>query len=171
MQCPANLSLLLLILSDSFGRFPYKISLLILSLHETPSTIRSILVYVPSKLFSCVLVSVHASEPYKSIDSAIYSANYRSPRTRANSARIRQQFADTYTPPNSAERSPEFGGVRSSSPEFARTPPRTGEQFARKFVRGMKSQPPLTRFAANEVRREPRSPRTTTLANMFAKNS
>ena len=118
--------------------------------------------------------------------SAIYPANYRSPRTRANSrefartransARIRQQFADTYTPPNSAgvrrtfaERSPEFGGVRSSSPGFARTPPRTGEQFARKFVRGMKSQPPLTSvrrergsprtsFAANGVRREPRSP-------------
>ena len=98
-------------------------------------------------------------------------------RTRANSARIRQQFADTYTPPNSgerspeyaelspeyAERSPEFGGVRSSSPGFARTPPRTGERFARKFVRWNKSRSPLTgvrrgsprmKFAANYVRRE-----------------
>ena len=42
MQCPA--CVLLLITSDRFGRFPYKISLLILSLHQTPSTIRSILV-------------------------------------------------------------------------------------------------------------------------------
>ena len=82
---------------------------------------------------------------------AIYPANSRSPRTRANSARIRQQFADTHTPANSAERSPEyaerspeFGGVRSGSPEFARTPPRTGERFARKFVRGKKSRSPLT---------------------------
>ena len=104
---------------------------------------------------------------------AIYPANYRSPRTRANSselartransARIRQQFADTHTPANSAERSPEyaerspeFGGVRSGSPEFARTPPRIGERFARKFVRRKKSQPPLT-----SVRRERGSPRTT----------
>ena len=123
---------------------------------------------------------------YCSQITAIYPANYRSPRTRANSselartransARIRQQFADTHTPANSAEcspeyaeRSPEFGGVRSGSPEFARTPPRTGERFARKFVRRKKSQPPLTSvrrergpprtwFAANEVRRELRSP-------------
>ena len=112
--------------------------------------------------------------------SGIYPANYRSPRTRANSselartransARVRHQFADTYTPPNSAERSPEYaerspeyGGVRPSSPGFARTPPRTGERFARKFVRGKKSRPPLTSvrrgsprtwFAANVVRRE-----------------
>ena len=72
-----------------------------------------------------------------------------------------QQFADTHTPANSAERSPEcaerspeFGGVRSGSPEFARTPPRTGERFARKFVRGKKSRPPLmsVTFAANVVR-------------------
>ena len=90
-------------------------------------------------------------------------------RTRANSARIRQQFADTHTPANSAERSPEyaerspeFGGVRSGSPEFARTPPRTGERFARKFVRRKKSQPA---FAANEVRRERGSPRTRFVAN------
>ena len=41
MQCRTNLSLLLLILSESFGWFQYQISLLILSLHETPSTIRS----------------------------------------------------------------------------------------------------------------------------------
>ena len=110
---------------------------------------------------------------------AVYPANYRSPRTRANSselartransARIRQQFADTHTPANSAERSPEyaerspeFGGVRSGSPEFARTPPRTGERFARKFVRRKKSQPA---FAANEVRRERGSPRTRFVAN------
>ena len=66
-------------------------------------------------------------------------------RTRANSARTRQRFANTDTPPNSgerspeyAERSPEFGGVRPGSPEFARTPPRTGERFARKFVCGNK---------------------------------
>ena len=115
---------------------------------------------------------------------AVYPANYRSPRTRANSrelertransARTRQRFANTVSPPNSggrspeyAERSPEFSGVRSSSPEFARTPPRTGERFARKFVRGKKSQ---TSFAANEVCCELRSPRTTTLANVFAKN-
>ena len=100
-----------------------------------------------------------------------FAANSREiERTRANSTRIRQQFADTYTPPNSgerspeyAERSPEFGGVRSSSPGFARTPPRTGERFARKFVRGNKSRSPLTGvrrgsprtwFAANEVCRE-----------------
>ena len=86
---------------------------------------------------------------------AVYPANCRSPRTRANSgelertransARTRQRFANTNTPPNSgerspeyAERSPEFGGVRPGSPEFARTPPRTGERFARKFVRGKK---------------------------------
>ena len=107
---------------------------------------------------------------------AMYPANCRSPRTRANSVRIRQQFADIYTPPNSgerspeyAERSPEFGGVRSSSPGFARTPPRTGERFARKFVRGNKSLSPLTGvrrgsprtwFAANEVRRERQDWRT-----------
>ena len=87
---------------------------------------------------------------------AVYPANCRSPRTRtnsgelertrANSARIRQRFANyTDTPPNSGERSPEyaesspeFGGVRPGSPEFARTSPRTGEWFARKFVRGKK---------------------------------
>ena len=114
------------------------------------------------------------------LSKALYPANYRSPRTRANSselartransARIRQQFADTHeTPANSAERSPEyaerspeFGGVRSGSPEFARTPPRTGERFARKFVRRKKSQPA---FAANEVRRERGSSRTTFAAN------
>ena len=111
---------------------------------------------------------------------AIYPANYCSPQTRANSgelertcansARIRQQFADTYTPaksgersPEYAERSPEFGGVRSSSPGFARTPPRTGKRFARKFVRRNKSRSPLT-----GVRRG--LPRTSRLANGFAKN-
>ena len=87
---------------------------------------------------------------------AVYPANYRSPRTRANSrelertransARTRQRFANTDSPPNSAgrspeyaERSPEFGGVRPGSPEFAHTPPRTRERFARKFVRRKKS--------------------------------
>ena len=48
-------------------------------------------------------------------------------RTRANSARTRQRFANTDTLPNSGERSPEyaersaeFGGVRPSSPVLLR---------------------------------------------------
>ena len=96
-----------------------------------------------------------------------FAANSRElEQTRANSARIRQQFADTYTPPNSGERSPEFGGVRSSSPGFARTPPRTGERFARKFVRGKKSQFPTTSESEERhVRRELSSPRTWFAAN------
>ena len=69
MQCLANFYLLLLILFDSFGSVPYKTSLLTLSFHETPSTIRSILVYVPSKLFCWVFVIVQASEPYSRTDS------------------------------------------------------------------------------------------------------
>ena len=72
-----------------------------------------------------------------SVISAVYPANCRSPRTRANSgelertransARIRHRFANIDTPPNSgerspeyAERSPEFGGVRPSSPVLRR---------------------------------------------------
>ena len=108
---------------------------------------------------------------------AVYPANCRSPRTRANSgelertransARIRHRFANTDTPPNSgerspeyAERSPEFGGVRPGSPEFARSPPRTGERFARKFVRGKKLHPLLTSVCRERVRRELGSRRT-----------
>ena len=111
------------------------------------------------------------------MEGAVYPANCRSPRTRANSgelertransARIRHQFANTDTPPNSgerspeyAERSPEFGGVRPGSPEFARTPPRTGERFARKFVRGKKFHPLLTSVRRELVRRELGSRRT-----------
>ena len=68
IQCP-NFDLLLLILPDSFGNFPYRILLLPLSFHESPSTMRTILVFVPSKLFSWAFVIVQASQPYSRTDS------------------------------------------------------------------------------------------------------
>ena len=125
--------------------------------------------------YTCILAKFTYLLTYEI--SAVYPANCRSPRTRANSgelertransARIRHRFANTDTPPNSgerspeyAERSPEFGGVRPGSPEFARTPPRTGERFARKFVRGKKLRSLLTSVRRKRVRRELGSRRT-----------
>ena len=90
-------------------------------------------------------------------------------RTRANSGELRANSPAVRRHPHSGELRRTFAGVRrtfagvrSGSPEFARTPPRTGERFARKFVRRKKSQPA---FAANEVRRERGSSRTTFAAN------
>ena len=112
---------------------------------------------------------------------ALYPANYRSPRTRANSselartransARIRQQFADTHTPANSAERSPEYA---ERSPEFARVRP-SSRVLRRELANGspensfagrnLNQRSPRTRSAANVVRRERGSSRTTFAAN------
>ena len=104
---------------------------------------------------------------------AVYPANCRSPRTRANSgelertransARIRHRFANTDTPPNSgerspeyAERSPEFGGVRPGSPvlrrELANGSPENsfaGRNTSISNERSPRTSPPRTQFAAN----------------------
>ena len=85
-------------------------------------------------------------------------------QTRANSARIRHRFANTDTPPNSGERSPEYAErIRRSSPGFARVRPysaanwRTVRQKIRSREeitstsneRSPRTSPPRTGFAAN----------------------
>ena len=80
---------------------------------------------------------------------AVYPANCRLPQTHANSSELRANSPSFRQHRHSAERLPEFSGVRPGSPEFARTPPRTGERFARKFVRGRKTIHLLRAFAAN----------------------
>ena len=117
---------------------------------------------------------------------ALYPANYRSPRTRANSselARTPREFASSSptptlrrTPPNVRRSTPN---VRRSSAEFARVRP-SSRVLRRELANGspensfagrnLNQRSPRTLSAANEVRRELRSRRTTTLANSFAKN-
>ena len=110
---------------------------------------------------------------------AIYPANYRSPRTRANSselARIRQQFADARHPHSGELRRTfagvrrTFAGVRRSSLGFARVRAYSAANWrtVRQIIRSPEEIPttsnersPRTRFAANVVRRERGSPRTT----------
>ena len=101
---------------------------------------------------------------------ALYLANDRSPRTRANagelariranSARVRQPFANFFisrTPPTFArvrrtfgERSANSSRIRPSSRESARSPPRTGELFAKKCLRLQ----PVSHIRRTIVRRE-----------------
>ena len=112
-----------------------------------------------------------------------FAANSRElERTRANSARIRQQFADTYTPANVRRSTPN---VRRSSAEFARVRPYSAANWrtVRQKIRS-REQIPITSdgrspwFAANVVRRERGSPRMKFAANevrrelstMFAAN-
>ena len=97
-------------------------------------------------------------------------ANDRSPRTRANagelgriranSARVLQRFANFFfsrTPPTFArvrrtfgERSANSSRIRPSSRESARSPPRTGELFAKKCLRLQ----PVSHIRRTIVRRE-----------------
>ena len=86
-------------------------------------------------------------------------------RTRANSARIHHRFANTDTPPNSGERSPEYAERSNGSPEnsFAGGKPSTSNE------RSPRTGPPRTTFADGELqfakkhildRVNDRSPRT-----------
>ena len=115
----------------------------------------------------------------ETVGSAIYPANYRSPRTRANSrelGRTPREFASSSptpklrrTPPN-VRRSTQ--NVRRSSAEFARVRP-SSRVLRRELANGSPENSFAGRnpnhlqraFAANEVRRERGSPRTRFAAN------
>ena len=112
---------------------------------------------------------------------ALYPANYRSRRTRANSrelGRTPREFASSSptptlrrTPPNVRRSTPN---VRRSSAEFARVRP-SSRVLRRELANGspensfagrnLNQRSPRTRSAANVVRRERGSSRTTFAAN------
>ena len=109
-------------------------------------------------------------------------------RTRANSGELRANSPAVRRHPHSGELRRTFAGVRRtfagvrrSSLGFARVRAYSAANWrtVRQKIRSPEEistsvrrerGPPRTWFAANEVRRELRSRRTTTLANSFAKN-
>ena len=109
-------------------------------------------------------------------------------RTRANSGELRANSPAVRRHPHSGELRRTFAGVRRtfagvrrSSLGFARVRAYSAANWrtVRQKIRSPEEistsvrrerGPPRTWFAANDVRRELRSRRTTTLANSFAKN-
>ena len=66
-QCPINRSLLIISVSVILGRLPYSSLLVLCSFQETPRTALSILVYVPSIVYSSSFPSSSSIQHHKAV--------------------------------------------------------------------------------------------------------